>query len=678
MNLLAELRRRNVFRLALAYIVTAWVVVESASLLLSIFKAPDWVAQAVVILLAAGFPVALVFAWMFEITPDGIKHDREIRPGSGEAIAANRYLVLITVVMTMLAAGLFVVDRFLLDTTQTAADTVILDDTPVVAVLPFETVGSADAVVLADGLHHDLLTRLSRLRAFSVISRTSMMEYADTAKNIREIGAELGAGFILEGGVQRVGDRVRVNAQLIDATVDKHLWADTYDRAMTAGDLFAIQSDLAVDIAEQLKLTLTPGDRRQIAGAPTHNTEAYAAYLRALATRDNPELGQERLALAHREIVKAVELDPEFVEAWTQFVRHSGGWPMIWDSADAMLTDVTDALETIRTLAPNSYEAGVAEVYYVYFALNDFEAVLPAIARLEARGALGADALYMRGKGLRRAGKIAEAYRAYQAAARLNPRSLPVTGDLLTTSLMLRDCRRAGFHAAAALALAPEDVVARTLAADYELQCTENVKRAGELVRGYESTSDGALWTALRVAAIERDWERALALLEQGELSHEWWGDRVQEQLLMAMLLRKRGQDVESDALLDDIESAIRVNDRPADSMYRENAYIGIRMRYAALRGDVDETRRWSDEMSRNMQRASTLDPISRSSSYEFFAFEFADAGQTDRAIDALELLFAGPSFITFRFVDAHPAFDDLRDRPRYIELRRNYGDRKK
>jgi TolB-like protein len=673
-NLLAELRRRNVFRLALAYIVTAWVVVESASLLLSIFKAPDWVAQAIVVLLAAGFPVALVFAWMFEITPDGIKHDSDVRPGSTEALASGRYLVLITIVMTMLAAGLFVVDRFLLESRHMPGHVAGDGSNPVVAVLPFEIVGSDDAAVLADGLHHDLLTRLSRLRAFSVISRTSMLDYGDTTKNIRQIGEELGAGFILEGGVQLVGDRVRVNAQLIDASVDKHLWADTYDREMTANDLFAIQSNLATVIAEQLELTLSPSDREQTAAIPTENTEAYAAYLRGLATQDNPDLGQERLALAHAEIRKAIELDPGFTAALAQLVRYSGFGLMLWEKEDAMLAELTEALGQLRLIAPASYDAGIAEVYFLYYVLNDFDKVLPAIAELENRGALGPNAHYMRGKALRRAGRIEEAYQAYLAAARLNPRALGVIGDLLGTSILLGDCERAGLHASAALALAPKDVVARTLAADYELQCTGNAERADELLRGYEFTSDGALWAAIKVAAIARDWQRAIELLEQGELSHDWWGDRVQEQLVMALLLRKRGRDAESNALLDVIESTISTNEPPVNSLYRENAYKGIRMRYAALRGDADESRRWSDELSRGMQGANTLDPITRANSYEFFAFEFADAGQTDRAIDALELLFADPSFITFRFVDAHPAFDDLRDNPRYIELRRRYG----
>ena len=169
MKLLEELRRRNVLRASIAYVITAWVVVESASLLLEIFAAPAWVAQTIVIMLVAGFPVAMVFAWMFEITPDGLKPDREVDPAT--AAGTGRYIVLLSVVMTMVAAGLFVTDRFLIDRSTRPARA---DGPPVIAVLPFEIIGTGGGIDLSDGLHHDLLTRMSKLRAFAVISRTAI------------------------------------------------------------------------------------------------------------------------------------------------------------------------------------------------------------------------------------------------------------------------------------------------------------------------------------------------------------------------------------------------------------------------------------------------------------------------------------------------------------------------
>ena len=161
MKLLAELRRRNVLRAAIAYVVTAWVIVEASSLLLDIFRAPDWAAQTIVIMLVAGFPVAVVFAWMFEITPEGIKPDHEVTADADASAASSRYLVMTTIIMAMIAAGLFAVDRFLIEDDTARAPR---NGLPVVAVLPFEVVGSANGAFLADGLHHDLLARLSKLR----------------------------------------------------------------------------------------------------------------------------------------------------------------------------------------------------------------------------------------------------------------------------------------------------------------------------------------------------------------------------------------------------------------------------------------------------------------------------------------------------------------------------------
>jgi hypothetical protein len=407
---------------------------------------------------------------------------------------------------------------------------------------------------------------------------------------------------------------------------------------------------------------------------PTENTKAYSAYLRGLAVLDDPGLGADRRKIAHVEIEKAIELDPGFTAALAQLVKHSGSWPDVWDDYDAMHAETTTALKRLRQIAPGSYDAGIAEVYYQYFVLNDFDEVLPAIARLEDRGALGPDALYMRGKALRRAGRLEDARAAYLAAARLDPRARNIVDDLRTTAILLGDCEHAGLHAAALLAISPDDIFNRLSAANYELNCTGNAKRASALAQGYETENAGAFWTAATAAAVARDYDRLLILLEQGAPFPSWWGDRLREQLIIAMLLRRQGDDAGADAVLDDIESVLSADRPPEENPFQQNNYVGIRMRFHALRNDRDETRRWADELALRFDQAGSLDPVSRAGIYQFLALDFADAGQLDYAIDALELLFAGPSFITFRFVESHPAFDDLRDDPRCLELRQRYG----
>jgi TolB-like protein len=670
MKLLDELRRRNVLRAAIAYVITAWVVVESSTLLLDIFVAPPWVAQTIVILLIAGFPVAMVFAWMFEITPEGVKHDHEVDPAT--AAGTGRYIVMLSVVMAMLAAGLFITDRFLIDSSNRSDRG---EGPPIIAVLPFEIIGSEGRVDLSDGLHHDLLTRMSKLRAFSVISRTSMLEYRETTKNMRQIGAELGATYILEGGVQVSGDMVRINAQLINAALDEHFWAETYNRDLSATDLFAIQSELAADIAEQLELVLSPADHRYVQEVPTRNTEAYTAYLAGLRILDDPSLpGHERGSLAHRKFEEAVAMDPEFTSALVALIRSSGYWPVVWENYESMLADTTKYLETINRLAPGSYEAGIAEVYYLYYARNDFGAVLPALASLEELGALDASALYMRGKALRRAARLEDAYQSYLAAERLDPRASQVVSDLLSTSLYLGDCNEAGFHAAALLEISPDDADARAQAGDYELNCNLDTVRAAELVRGFEFTSDSALWISRTAAALDHDWDRAIALFELTESHDAWWGDPVQDLVVKAYLLQRQGRDEEADAVLETIGDILDENEdsdagpwQPAVSMYR--------LQYSGMCGDAEETRRWASEVARIAEDTRDWDLISRENILRGLVFSYATSGLADEGVSALNEYFSGPHTMSFRFVEAHLAFDIFRDHPGYIALREKYGD---
>jgi TolB-like protein len=240
MNLFGELNRRNVFRVTIAYLIAAWVVAQVADLVLENIGAPQWVIQTLLLILAIGFVIAAVIAWAYEVTPEGIKREGDVVRDESTTHQTAKRLNFITIGLVVVAIGLLAADRLLLrnpdakpqqsiDTQQVSATPVdesplaTEDNIPVVAVLPFTSAGSEDGGFLAGGLHDDLLTRLAKLDAFKVISRTSVMEYAGTTKNMRQIGEELGARYILEGGIQALGNRVRVNAQLIDALSDEHV-----------------------------------------------------------------------------------------------------------------------------------------------------------------------------------------------------------------------------------------------------------------------------------------------------------------------------------------------------------------------------------------------------------------------------------------------------------------------
>ncbi|MCH7643904.1 MAG: hypothetical protein IH974_03640 [Myxococcales bacterium] len=313
MSLIAELKRRNVFRVGVAYAIVAWLLVEVASVILPTFKTPDWVMQAFTTLVILGFPLALIVAWAFEMTPEGIKRETAVDPAESITHATGRKLDFAIIGLLVIAVVYFAADKFVLEQAEVTAESVAREKS--IAVLPFENL-SQDATnePFTMGIHDDILTQISKISALKVISRTSVMEYRNTTKNLKTIGQELGAATILEGGVQRAGDRVRINVQLIDAATDEHLWADTYDRKLTAANIFAIQTEIATAIADALRATLSTEEQELLDTVPTENMAALEAYFRGklrMAKRNSAALAE-----AVDDFNRAIEFDPGFALAY--------------------------------------------------------------------------------------------------------------------------------------------------------------------------------------------------------------------------------------------------------------------------------------------------------------------------------------------------------------------------
>jgi TolB-like protein/Tfp pilus assembly protein PilF len=341
MSFFAELKRRNVIRVGIAYVVVAWLVMQFSDVVLGNIEAPGWVFQVIMLVLAIGLPLVLVFAWAFEMTPEGLKkekdvdHSQSIAPQTGKKLN-NAILVLMAFAIAYLLYDKFSgpaqpgSDHFSQQTSGQTTDTneksalspVGATDQPAqtisrqsIAVLPFDNRSpDANDAYFAEGIHDDLLTNLARIGSLKVISRTSVTQYKDTEKTIPQIAVELGVATIMEGAVQRSGDQVRINVQLIDAQTDEHLWAEIFDRELTAQNLFAIQSEISGAIAAALKATLTSDEQRQVNTVPTQNLRAYEAYMRGrqfMATREVAKLKE-----ATGEFRAAVDLDPLFALAW--------------------------------------------------------------------------------------------------------------------------------------------------------------------------------------------------------------------------------------------------------------------------------------------------------------------------------------------------------------------------
>ncbi|MGI9290956.1 MAG: tetratricopeptide repeat protein, partial [Gammaproteobacteria bacterium] len=271
MSFFEELKRRNVFRVGVAYGVAAWVLLQVADLVLENIDAPGWVIQAMMLMVALGFIAAVVIAWAYEMTPEGVKKESQVDRSRSVTGDTGRkldrviiaFLVVAVAVLLIRQSGVEPVAEQSATQTETAAPATVAAGTndKSIAVLPFTTRStSEDDRFFSDGMHDDLLTQLAKIGSLKVISRTSMMEYRETTKNLKQIGLELGVANILEGAVQRVGKQVRINVQLIDTNTDEHLWAETYDREMSLDNLLSIQSEMSRSIAKAMEATLSPAE----------------------------------------------------------------------------------------------------------------------------------------------------------------------------------------------------------------------------------------------------------------------------------------------------------------------------------------------------------------------------------------------------------------------------------
>lgn len=310
-DLLSELKRRNVFRVAIAYAVAGWVLMQIAATVLPIFETPPWILKVITFVIILGLPIALILAWAYELTNEGVKREAEVDRSKSITKQTGNKLDRGIIVFLLIGIMWLVFDRFFAnDQTQ------VSEDGRSVAVLPFQNMtNDAANDPFTVGIHDDLLTQISRIASLKTISRTSVLQYRNTTKTIPEIASELGVATVLEGGVQRAGDRVRINAQLIDAATDVHLWAATYDRELSASNIFAIQSEIAKAIANALQATLTDDEQQRLGNVPTESIAALERYF--IGKQMLEERNADSLVGAINYFQQVIDLDPDFALAYS-------------------------------------------------------------------------------------------------------------------------------------------------------------------------------------------------------------------------------------------------------------------------------------------------------------------------------------------------------------------------
>jgi len=410
MQLFEELKRRNVFRVGAAYVLITWLIVQVAETLFPPFGVSDSVFRGMVILLILGFPVALLLSWIYDVTPSGIVRDSDTEEQASAAARPTRKLDLAIIGLLVVAIGFFAVDRFVdrpSATRMEPGDQAVAESGTTgqaIAVLPFQNRSAREEdAYFVDGIHDDILTHLSKARSLTVIARTSVEQFRNTQLPVRDIAERLGVSAIVEGGVQRAGDRVRINVQLIDAANESHLWAEIYDRELNAANIFATQTEVATAVANALQATFSVEAATRASTLPTNNLEAWEAYQLGKHSLRSSESGSNEEALKH--FRRALELDPDFALAHVGLARASFLRQFATDeSEDSAITTATEATQRALALAPDlpeglamfgdllkwRYEYAEAEIYFLRAleidpnsaaALESYAGLLPLLGR---------------------------------------------------------------------------------------------------------------------------------------------------------------------------------------------------------------------------------------------------------------------------------------------------------
>src|SRR5437867_5110215 len=504
-----ELKRRKVYRVAAAYIIAAGFIIQIASAVFPAWELPNWAFRFVVVLVLIGFPISLILAWAYDLTPHGIRATPVPRTHRRQ----NLIMLIVIGVIVSAVGGFFLFPR--------ASGRNIEKS---IAVLPFQSLSDEkENAYFADGRQDDVLTNLSKISELKVISRSSVMPYrGDAVRNAREIGKALGVATLLEGSVRRVGNRVRVKVQFINANNDEHIWAEDYDRDLT--DVFAIQTDLAQKIASALQAKLSPNEKARLDRRPTQNPEAYLRFVQAHDYANRAEMFHDTSLKAEPLFEQAIKLDPNFAAAFAglsmveSWVYHNSD-PVPSRREKARL----NADEALR-LQPDLPEGHLALGFSYYYGDRDYERAL-AEFDIARRSLPNESQAYLAiGSIQRRQGKWAESNANFEKAATLDPKNTNILMNLCYSYMGQRDFEAADKTVDRLIATSPQSFQARGLKGFVALQLKGDLSAAEKVFSSMPSETDPGLMTLARVwiLRLKRNFLEALQVLHEfrGETLH--------------------------------------------------------------------------------------------------------------------------------------------------------------
>ncbi|MCJ7555807.1 MAG: hypothetical protein MUP90_02700 [Gammaproteobacteria bacterium] len=680
-----ELKRRNVFRVGLAYVVSAWILAQVADLALEAFGAPAWVLKSLLVLLLFGFPVALIFAWAFEKTPEGIKLEKNVdrsqsmTPVTGKKLDKGIIVALAIAVVFLLYREATAPDRGATEqasdmqqATAHAGGSSSADNpeaTPTlgeksIAVLPFANMSEDESnAYFASGVQEDILTYLSKVADLRVISRTSVLQYAGFKGDVRQVARELGVSHILEGSVRRSGNRVRVTAQLIDARDDEHVWAENYDRDLT--DVFAIQTEVAKKIVKALQASLSPQEAKLIEARPTRNVEAYDAYLQARDQIHRPEYSAEKFFRALPLAQKAVELDPDFALAYLQLADIYGQlyWLAAYD--EAYIAEARNALDQAQRLSPDMPEIRVSMGEFYYRMESDFPKALKEFELAQLQMPNNGNLLMRLGFTQRRVGLWDESIASFRRGITLDPANNYLVSGLAETLYNAGRWREAVAVLQQETSKNPEYLVFRVNEAFYRLLGDGDLAFARQVLGSIAPVNDqGYGFLAILTPWWSRDFQGAVdawnGTRSVDDTFYKYYGLNA-----LGKIYRAMGNLAQAEKYFQlAIQTTRDEQERGGIDSYAYHQVRGIALAYL---GESEAALKEIDQAV--AMRSESADRLEGPTVSIVRAEVWMMAGKTDEAISEIERLLKYPIATTPAGLRLDPTWDPLRENPRFKAL---------
>ena len=668
-NFFAEMRRRNLYKVAVAYAIASWIVIQIATQTFPFLEIPNWCVRLVIVLLLFGFPIAMILAWAFELTPEGIVRTEDVPVEKSVVRKTGRKIDTLLIVVLLGVIGFLVFQRF----HKSDASSGRMEKS--IAVLPFDNFSDdKENAFFADGIQDDILTSLAKIHDLKVISRTSVMPYRGAGKNnLRQIAEALGVVNVLEGSVRRGGNRVVVSVQLIDARNDHHIWANRYDRPLA--DSLGLQGELAAEIAAELRATLSPEEKVRVETKPTENPDAYVLYLKARSYESNPDRLFEDYGVAEQLYGEAIQHDPSFALAHARLSATIARIYRWFDSIDERKARMKTEAEKALQLRPDLGEGHLAFGLYYYWAEANYDKALEEFAVAAKALPNDSEVGYFAAAIRRRQGRWNENIELLKKTQSIDPGNANVAEELAYTYGFLHDWPEAARMHERWTALVPDSVNAKIKRAYVDFWSQGSTAALKEVLGKIPPAVDPAgLVTTARwdLAMIQRNYDAAdQALTACAFDQFQSNGQPTPKSFYRGCIALARGDKAAArknfELALPSFEEAVR--QAPATGLRHAN--LGLLYSFMNRK----------EEAIREGHRAVELEPDSKDAlngpwMSGFLAMIYVRVGEIDSALPLLEHLLTSPGLIdntncciTYNDLRSRWQWDLVRNDPRFQKL---------